>query len=357
MYAPLTILLLLLAALPAAGREDALLEMSLEELLAVQLDQMAVTGIHHTHDAGEWMIGTSHMVMAMDGNQSGTSSLGRAEVFARGFMVSPTSMDMRMHMFHFMAAPTDVVTLMLMMPYVTKSMDHQVNPAAPVPFAGTDFTTKSRGPGDLETKALVRLLRSERHRLILEAGVSFPTGSIDEEDVLPSSNGLDVRLPYPMQLGSGTYDLIPGLTYIGQARDWQWGARAAGTIRLGRNSHDYRLGNDMNATLWGARALTPWLSTSLRLEGQGWGDVIGADDALNAAMVPTADPNLRGGERLDLLLGLNVSGSDGWLAGHRLTVSGGLPLYQSLDGPQLSTAWQLTASWEWTFDSPFRSAR
>ena len=52
-----------------------------------------------------------------------------------------------------------------------------------------------------------------------------------------------------------------------------------------------------------------------------------------------------------------MSGSEGWLAGHRLTVSGGIPLYQSLDGPQLATAWRLSASWEWTFDSPFRGAR
>lgn len=109
--------------------------------------------------------------------------------------------------------------------------------------------------------------------------MSFPTGSIQEKDVTPMSMGQQVRLPYPMQLGSGTYDLLPGLTYIGRAARWQWGLHASGAVRLGENDHDYRLG-------------------------------------------------------------------------HHLSLAGGLPVYETLTGPQLSTAWRLTAAWEWTFSAP-----
>jgi len=31
-----------------------------------------------------------------------------------------------------------------------------------------------------------------------------------------------MRLEYPMQLGSGTFALRPGLTYLGQTERWAW---------------------------------------------------------------------------------------------------------------------------------------
>ncbi len=66
-------------------------------------------------------------------------------------------------------------------------------------------------------------------------------------------------------------------------------------------------------------------------------------------MVPTADPNRRGGERVDLLFGVNFYVPEGSLKGHRLAVRAGLPIYQSLDGPQLETDWQFTIGWQWVF--------
>jgi len=74
--------------------QDEILEMSLEELLEIELDSMAVTGIHHTHERGEWMVGYSFMYMNMEGNRDGTNNLSPSDVLARGYMVSPTSMDM-----------------------------------------------------------------------------------------------------------------------------------------------------------------------------------------------------------------------------------------------------------------------
>lgn len=74
-------------------------------------------------------------------------------------------------------------------------------------------------------------------------------------------------------------------------------------------------------------------------------------------MVPTADPNLRAGERLDILFGLNLFAVDGPLAGNRLAVEGGLPIYQRLDGPQLETSWRIQIAWDWTFDSNFHFER
>jgi len=355
------VLLLALAAAPATladgdgeatpAREQPISELSLEELMEIRLGGMAITGIHHTHDSGEWMTGYSFMYMDMNGNRDGTGGVSSSGIFAQGYMVAPTWMSMQMHMFHLMWAPADRVTLAFMLPYVRKSMEHRVNPNAPVPFAGTKFRTDSEGLADVGVTALVSLLRTEEHRLIAELGWSFPTGSIDERDDVPMAPAGDVRLPYPMQLGSGTFDARPGLTYIGQVDRWTWGVNARGVLRIGDNKHHYSLGDLWSVTGWGARSFTDWLSGSLRLEGTGWGNIDGADPALNPTMVPTANPELRAGKRVDLLFGVNVFDSDERFAGNRITLEAGLPVFQSLDGPQLETSWRIQVGWDFEFQS------
>lgn len=311
---------------------------SLEELLELRLGGMRITGIHHTHEAGEWMVGFSSMGMHMDGNRSGTSDRSVAEVLD-DFPVAPTRMDMQMHMLHLMYAPTERWTLTAMVPWAYLTMDHETR-------SGRTFRTRSGGLGDLRLAGLFRLDEGEGRRFVLETGVSLPTGSIDEKDDTPMGR---VRLPYPMQLGSGTVDLRPGLTYVGQSEDWGWGGHIGGTLRLGRNSNDYRLGHEAKATAWAARRFFPFMSLSLRAEGQAWGNIQGDDDRLNPNMVPTADPDLRGGRRVDVLLGLNLFAETGPLAGNRFAIEAGVPVHQWLDGPQLETDLLLSAAWDWTF--------
>ena len=55
-----------------------------------------------------------------------------------------------------------------------------------------------------------------------------------------------------MQLGSGTGDITPGLTYLAQAENWSGGAQVRATIRLGHNDAEYRLGNRFMGTAWTA---------------------------------------------------------------------------------------------------------
>ena len=95
------------------------------------------------------------------------------------------------------------------------------------------------------------------------------------------------------------------------------------------------------------------MSMTARLDGHGWKDIHGSDSSLNPIMVPTADPDLRAGERLDMVFGLNVYAPEGRFSGHRVTIEGGLPVYQRLDGPQLETKWQMRVAWEYTFNSIF----
>ena len=218
------------------------------------------------------------------------------------FMVA----SMEMHMIGAMYAPTDRLTLMTMVPLRNYWMDH-------VNRMGNRFRTESRGVGDTRFGALYRLFEWERHSVHMNLGMRFPTGSIDQTDTTPTGQG--TVLPYPMQLGSGTFDLIPGMTYLGQSEDWSWGGQGIVTSHLGRNNQDYRLGDRLDLTGWLARKWTKGLSTSLRLTGSLWDNVQGSDSRQNPGMVPTADSRLRSGDRIDLSYGLNLMLPDGGLKG------------------------------------------
>ena len=307
-------------------------------------DAHAPAGVmgEHMHAAGEWMVGYNYMVMHMDGNRNGTSRLSDAQVRGQGFPVVPTDMQMHMHMLGVMYAPLDEVNVMVMIPFVHKSMNH----IAGMPLGAVRFKTETSGIGDVAISSLVKLFRSGGHRLHANLGLTAPTGRINHRDMTPMGN---VILPYPMQNGSGTVDLQPGATYMFQAEQWSAGAQVIGTIRLGRNYRGYTLGDKVNATAWFAWSFLRELSVSVRLNYEWWDDIDGRDPSLMPALVPTADTARRGGQRLDVLLGINGAITDGPLKGLRVAIEGGVPVYQDLDGPQLGTDFILYFTLQYAF--------
>lgn len=300
----------------------------------------------HVHHAGGWMVSYRYMRREMEPNRIGESEVSPAQILrpVGPYGAVPTRMTMDMHMFGMMYAPSDRVTLMGMLPFLDVTMDH-------LNMLRVPFTTESTGIGDIGASALVELFERAGHQLLLNAGMTFPTGSIDRTDVTPVSGGANVVLAYPMQLGSGTWDLRPGLTYNGRAEHFSWGAQVLGTVRLGRNDQNYRLGHAYQATGWGAFEIARWISASGRLEWRQWFDIVGQDSRLttpNPALfptpgdfIPTADPTLRAGRRLDVGPGVNFIVPSGPMKGVRLAVEALFPVYQSLDGPQLATDWTL----------------
>jgi len=316
-------------------RMEKLFKMSVEELAHTEIVPLNVLG-SHTHFQGEWMVGYNFMFMDMRGNLDGTRDVSVSEVLQK-YPVAHTAMSMQMHMFELMYAPTERLTLMAMGQYKLNSMDHQTTNAS--------FTARSEGFGDSSVMALYQLLgygRRYGNQLFLNAGLSLPTGAIDAED-------LGSLLEYSLQLGSGTFDLLPGLTYVGQTEDLVWGAQARGTIRLGENDHEYRLGNAYRINLWSSYRVTDWFGPSVRLDWQQWGNVAGADPALDPLKNPAFDANKQSGRRLDALIGLNFYADRGFLKGHRLSLEAGIPVYQYIAGPNLKADWMATISWSYVF--------
>jgi len=300
----------------------------------------------HLHEAGEWMLAYRFMHMRMKGNQDGTSHESVQDVFDQGFLVAPKWMDMDMHMFGLMVAPTDWLTMMAMIPYLELEMNHQM-------MSGATFKTKSHGVGDFKLTGLLRFLELEHHEAHLNLGMSFPTGSISKKDEVPvpMMGFQKKRLPYPMQLGSGTFDWLLGATYTGHAAWVSWGAQAKGVVRMDENSKGYRKGDAVDLTAWVALPINRFVSPSARIRWSWWGNYSGRDKDLNPAAVPTADPNLRKGNQLDLLAGVNFLLDLGSLGEHRIAIEGGAPVYQWLDGPQLRSRWSITVGWQKAFSS------
>lgn len=120
-------------------------------------------------------------------------------------------------------------------------------------------------------------------------------------------------------------------------------------MRLGENTNGYRLGNRYRLSIWGARQLTNWLTVFTRADGERWDNIHGADPLLDRMDEPTKDPTLQAGKRLDLLLGVSVRSTEGFLKGQQFFLEAGAPVYQSLDGPQLKRSWVARAAWQWPF--------
>jgi len=159
---------------------------------------------------------------------------------------------------------------------------------------------------------------------------------------MPVSITNNIKAGYPMQLGSGTWDLIPSITYADSTDRFGWGFQANYRWRLGENDNDYTLGNVLQALGWGKYAMTPKLSGIGKLTIADWGRIDGQDPELNPDLAPTTDPNATGGTRVDLSLGLNgVLGK-----AHVLGIELGVPVYQDLNGPQLETDWIFSFSYQ-----------
>ncbi len=248
-------------------------------------------------------------------------------------------MTMDMTMIDVMYAPSDEVTLFLMPSYIKKSMVHRN-------AAGVRFRTNADDFGDTAFGALIKVWDIGPERVHFNVGATAPTGHIDLKDSVPGALGY-TELPYAMQTGSGTWDLKPGLTYQWQGQGWSWGHQTIGTIRVGRNSHDYSLGDAVEGSQWIAVQAAPTVSFSARLR-ETWQDRIdGVDDELllSPVTVPTASNQNQGGFRVDALVGVNaVLGG-----GHRLAAEFGAPIYQNVNGYQLEVDWLATVAWQLSF--------
>jgi len=328
----------------------------------------------HTLDGGQWMLGYRFS----RSTEGGSLLLGSTPVSidavrtdgcgGKTCAVTPRAMDMNMQMLEIMYAPSHAVTFMLMPQFVDMDMTMTPNPGF-VSSHGSHAATHSHhtgGIGDTGFYALFPLASWADGQVTLALGGTAPTGSVNIKLRKTMFNeNYDQRIHYGMQLGSGTWDFNPTLSYQGTAGHAYWGAQANGTKRLGgRNGAGYRLGDLAQASLWGGYEFTPWLSGSVRGVYTSVGRIHGAFNpvpAIEYSGAPTGEvyvpthigpfdqPANYGGRFADIGAGLNLRLPARMLGGSLLKFEYLHPATTKYNGYQLDREDSLVLGWSAMF--------
>lgn len=311
---------------------------------------------HMMPNADDIMVGYRYQYTNQDGAiQRGSNAVNdtalvndRAACGKTRCSARPTQMAMHMHMLDLMYAPTDWLNLMIMPQLMDMDMGLKALPGADEEnLHGGGH--ESHGLGDTFMVALIKAFDTPNHHLHVGLGISAPTGSVDT-----TLNGFDEPdselQDYGMQLGSGTWDFKPSITYTGQIDNWSWGAQVSGVKRLeNRNESGYALGDLIQATAWGSYSFNHWLSTSVRGIFTEQGKIRGAFNRPAAEGATVDNPNNYGGTFWDIGLGLNLSAPSGAFAGHTLSVEWLQPVADRFNGYQLEREGTLSATWNYSF--------
>lgn len=319
----------------------------------------APAGLMFSHvlaQAGDVMVGYRYMYSLQGGDMlHGTNPASDATLVARGCggqkcTYAPREMSMQMHMLDLMYAPTDWLSLMLMPQFMSMDMDFRQLAGAPPPSAdghshGGALRHATGGVGDIGMYALFKLFDAPGHHLHAGLGVTAPSG--DAGLKTPSSK---IFYDYGMQLGSGTWDFRPSLTYTGQLDRWSWGAQLSGIKRLeDHNTHGYALGDVFQSTAWGSYNVLDWLSASVRGVYTAQGKINGQFNG-PASFSGTMDfPANYGGHYWDVGLGLNAAVPSGTFQGNQFGIEWLQPVMDDVHGYQLERTGSLSATWSLAF--------
>jgi hypothetical protein len=314
--------------------------------------------VDHMHKAGEFMLGYRYSYGRQSGDTlNGTSTASEHDILHDACqnpkvdghehcMMKQKSMDMQMHMLDIMYAPTDWLTLMAMPQWMT--MDMTMEPVEQAHMGGGmhmgAHSHGTDGIGDTIFGGIVKLSDGPGYHLQTGLMFSAPTGSTSEK----GSTGALTH--YMMQLGSGTWDFLPSLTYTGRMDRLSWGLQLSGVIRMeDENDEGYALGNVFQANGWAAYRLVDWLSASVRVQHTRQGEVSGSLDHTGMGKSPPDLPSNYGGEFWDVGFGINTVVTAGSLKGHRLSVEWLQPIEDDVNGFQQERDGTFYANWSKAF--------
>ncbi len=287
--------------------------------------------------------------------------------------VTPNFMAMSMHMLDLMYAPTDWLTLMLMPQWM--DMEMKMTPNDNFQFSDTGghgghstiHGHQTGGIGDFGFYALFKPFDHSNHHLTLSLGGTAPTGDVDIVLRKTGTNPVDRQpIHYGMQLGSGTWDFKPALTYTGNMDSFLWGAQANATIRLeDSNESGFAFGDIFQSSVWGGYNWTNWLATTVRGVYTSQGKIQGAyppsqelvNDPNTGLPVPFVPQHIGpfdfpanyGGQFVDLGLGINVTVPSGAFVGNTLKFEWLQPLHTDYNGYQLDRDYAVNFTWSYGF--------
>ncbi len=336
-----TVLIVLYGLVPSAAIAQStpteLASISFEDLLNVSV----TTDQNESKDSKRWKFGYAYRSLSVGGYKSGSQSISFDDVlFSPGesrtlqnYPVVPTFIDQEVHAFSAKYACSNKFSVSLIVPIIEQSTDH----ISIVP--GFDqFILSTKGLGDIALDSSYHWT-DKKTSTRSSLGLRLPTGSINELGDTPRNGaGTLERLPYTMQLGSGTYDISFA---INRAHDISGGYSVGGgfatTIRTGINDNGYRLGDTASANLWFENNSHFRFQPIARIGFRHNAQISGADTSL---LVPgpfqfpasITDPDNFGGEKITASFAIQSCAVQ--TCDHYLTAEFGRPLYQDLNGIQ-----------------------
>ena len=197
------------------------------------------------------MVSYRVMHMGMTDLQQGLSTIND-ETVQTSYTMTPQDMTMTMHMMSIMHGISNDLTIMMMVPYSFKTMNTVSQ------HGNTISSMTSEGLNDIQVSGLWRMHHGAHHQVLINTGISLPFGNTS------ISNNSNQHMPYGMQQGSGTVDILVGSTATAQFNHYTYGAQFNSTLRFGKNRHDYSLGNHYQLSAWLQTVLSPDISTSIR---------------------------------------------------------------------------------------------
>ena len=310
----------------------------------------------HAAGAGEVMVGLRQTVLRQGGPlREGRRALDDDEVIARACgetpcAAAPTRMAMRMQMLELMVGLNERVSLMLMPQAVRMVMDSRLLAGAVASDPSLHIGHhESTGLGDTQLHAVLKLWQAPGSRALVGLGVSAPTG--DSGLRHRRSHQQDPRaMDYGMQTGSGTWDLLPSVTWQRQVGDWAWGAQGSAVVRgESRNRQGYALGHQWQASGWLSRQIGADLSASLRGVMSEEGAMRGQRNDAGPASSPAELAANQGGRFAEIGLGLNLAALPGGARGSSIGAEWLLPLRVVVRGVQLPRRSTLALHWNHHF--------
>ena len=335
----------------------------LDHLLAHSGDMEV--GYHYGYDIG----GT--------GMQHGSHRAGDNEIITHACAgssctLTPRDSDTHISTVDFMLGLSPRATMVLNAQYVNhdvklRDLDGGVQNAVGInPAPRVSYSRNTGGIGDVEVDFLYGLVERAGHTIHAGLGFSAPTGSVEQRPTLSRDFS-----PYTNQLGSGTWDFHPSVTYSGELLRFAWGTQLSGIKRMeSRNDAGFRCGDQLLANTWGSVRVSDWLSASLRGQYSVHGGVHGRFDGHAAAHAigthvvgtetqtvyeyvdtpsaingPMDSADSTGGQRWDVGFGLNAVIPRGLLRGNRVSVEWLEPVATHFNGYQPERQGSLQLSW------------
>lgn len=304
--------------------------------------------VSHLHAKKEWMFSYRFMSMNMNENIKEHSYISNDQIFI-DYLGAPDKMKMDMHMLMAMYGVTDRFSIMFMMNYISNDMSMKMlmsnqNVQDMIHMGhgmNGEHEMKTNGFGDFQLSLLYGLIVKDNYQLILSSELNIPTGSIDQKGVLGDMLYNQKRYPYSMQLGTGSFDVAPRLTYVNEMNSSVFSAQIWSNLRLFQNKYNYKYGSDLNLSAWYAYKWSDKFSSSLRSTYNYANTISGKDNSLFTYNEPSANHLNYGGHTLNGFLGSSYHINHN----HRIAFEIGKALYQDVNGIQMKNNFQINASY------------